>query len=57
MAYDILSEKHPSALAAANKVLKTLHDANPHLTVKEGDYPFVECATLADDIRMKGGDW
>jgi hypothetical protein len=27
------------------------------LTHLEGDYPFVECATFADEIKAKGGSW
>lgn len=36
-----------------------LTDENPHgfHTLKEGEYPFVECATLADDIKYRGGAW
>ena len=55
MAYDLLSEKNPNALAAANKVLHTLQEANPKITKKESNYPFVECATLGDGIRIAGG--
>jgi hypothetical protein len=27
------------------------------MTVKEVKYPFVECTTLADDMKMKGWSW
>jgi len=35
--------------------LKVYSDADPTAVPKEGDYPFVECATLADDMRESGG--
>ena len=57
MAYDLLSSQDPSALKSAESMLKTLTSAQPSLVGKESDYPFVECATMADDIRMKGGNW
>ena len=57
MAFDKLTEENPKALAKANAELKALSEDNPKLTIKESDYPFVECATLADDIRMRGGSW
>jgi len=57
IAYDKLQAENPSALDNVNKEFKALQDYSSALTVKEGDYPFVECATLADDIRMKGGQW
>ena len=27
------------------------------MTTLEGNYPFVECATFADEIKAKGGSW
>jgi hypothetical protein len=61
MAYDILGKDHPTALKKANDLLKVYSDAFPDKVPKEGDYPFVECATLADDIKRTGGgyqsDW
>jgi hypothetical protein len=57
MAFDKLTAENPQALKKANAELKALSDDNPKLTIKESNYPFVECATLADDIRMKGGQW
>lgn len=57
MAFDKLTADNPKALAKANAELKALSEDNPTLTVKESNYPFVECTTLADDIRMRGGSW
>jgi hypothetical protein len=57
MAYDLMSEKNPNALEAVNKISHTLQEANPKLTNKESNYPFVECATLGDDFRMAGGQY
>ena len=44
----------PSCLS---DLLKYLEDDDPDTTVKEGDYPLVECATWADDIKYHGGMW
>jgi hypothetical protein len=57
IAYDILKSENPLALTKANSILKALADDNPTLTQKEGKYPFVECSTLADDIRTAGGQY
>ncbi len=40
-------------------MLKVLTDENPtgFHTRKENNYPFVECAALADDIKYRGGSW
>jgi hypothetical protein len=57
MAYDLLQEKSPASLSKANDVLAVLHEADPDLTYKEGNYTFVECVTLADDIKYHGGGW
>ena len=40
-------------------MLQVLTEESPHgfHTHKEGRYPFVECATLADDIKYRGGSW
>lgn len=55
MAYDLLEKNDPKALSEANTILEVLKRDNPKVTHKEDAYPFVECATLADDIRMAGG--
>jgi len=57
IAYDILKSENPQALTKANSILKSLAVDNPTLTKKEDKYPFVECSTLADDIRMAGGQY
>lgn len=57
MAYDILESDHPQALAKATNLLKVYSAAHPDKIVKESSYPFVECATLADDIKRTGGGW
>ena len=38
-------------------MLTYLADYNATLTVGEGDYPYVESATFADDIKYHGGAW
>jgi len=57
IAYDYLSANYASVLDAANKELAVLTASDPGLVYKENDYPFVECATLADDIKYNGGSW
>ena len=38
-------------------MLSVLSAAKPSITSKEDSYPFVECATFADDIKSSGGGW
>lgn len=45
------------ALAKANSLLKVYSSSHPSMTGLEGNYPFVECATFADEIKAKGGSW
>jgi hypothetical protein len=55
IAYDILEEKNPEALEQATELLRLYSD---NTTIKNEDmYPFVECVTLADEIKRKGGGW
>jgi len=42
-------------LQSANKLLKVFSTAHPDKVPKEGSYPFVECATYADDTRRNVG--
>lgn len=55
IAYNHLEQEAPEALKAANEVLSSFKSAHPDLTKPEGNFPFVECATFADDIKGKGG--
>lgn len=57
IAYNTLEKENPSVLAKANSLLKIYSSAHPSDTHKESQYPFVECATFADDIKSKGGTW
>ena len=58
IAYDTLEREDPKALKQANELLEILkiRSHGEHIN-KEGRYPFVECATLADDIKYIGGGW
>ena len=38
-------------------MLSHLTAYNATLTAGEGNYPYVECATFADDIKYHGGAW
>ena len=53
----MLEKYDPSALDKANELLHIYSDANPTKTPKESEFPFVECATLADDIKRTGGGY
>lgn len=59
IAYDKLEKERPAALKKANDLLKFLNDFSPKglHKKKERDFPFVECSTLADDIKYRGGSW
>jgi hypothetical protein len=57
IAYEILLKENPDILDKVNKVLKVFSDEYPEQTPKEQDYPFIECVTIADDIKYHGGSW
>ena len=57
ISYEKLRVEHPKALEKATKLLRVYSKSYPKHTEKESEYPFVECATLADDIKYKGGGW
>ncbi|CDW80239.1 single strand-specific [Stylonychia lemnae] len=57
IAFDKLSVDNPQSIEKAEQLLQTLTKSYPSLTEKEKNHPFVECATLADDIKYKGGSW
>ena len=59
VAYDQLqfSKEGQSALDKANSLLSIYAQAHPEMIVSEGAHPFVECATLADEIKTKNGTW
>jgi len=56
----ILEDQYPDVLDAALNELKPIQEYYPEL-VEEGDHPFTECATFADNIKSKGysfqSDW
>jgi hypothetical protein len=53
IAYDKLMKEHPHLIEKANKILRQLDE----FTTLEGNYPFVECATFADEIKITGFDF
>lgn len=55
LAYDILQKENPKALAGAEKILSAM--AGETITNSEDKYPFVECASFADQVKYKGGGW
>jgi len=59
VAHDMLQSTRDGrvALAKANDLLRVYSSANPSMIRSELNYPFVECATFADQIKEKGIDW
>ena len=59
IAYDELEKttQGKAALAKATELLKVYSSKYPSMTNLEGNYPVVECATFADEIKAKGGSW
>ena len=55
IAYDTLLKENPKALEGAEKILSAM--ANQTVTSSERNYPFVECASFADEVKYKGGGW
>ena len=57
IAQDLLQQNSPAAFNQALTTLNYLTVYNATLTIGEGNYPYVECATFADDIKYHGGAW
>jgi RNAse (barnase) inhibitor barstar len=58
IAFDVLNEESPSTVNAVNKILAPLREVDPSWTTSETpEHGFVECATWADEIKSKGGNW
>ena len=57
IAQNQLLANSPESLNYALDLLAYLRDADPDLCYEDGDHPFVECATFADDIKYHGGAW
>ena len=57
IAENVLKDKAPDSLAAANKMLTYLADYDPDFTTHEDEHAFVECATFADDYKYHGEMW
>ena len=53
----MLEAKDDGALEKALEVLAPLAKNHPDLIVSEGDHPFTECATFADEIKDEGMNW
>ena len=50
----ILESEAPEALNSALTILSHLKESHPEITYEEGQHPFTECATFADDIKGEG---
>jgi len=57
VAQNVLQENNQAELDAALAQLKYLQDFDPELVYREDMYPYIECATFADDIKYHGGGW
>ena len=57
IAQNLLEERKPEALKAANKMLTYLAKHDSSFVVNEGDHAFVETATFADDMKYHGEMW
>ena len=57
MAYNLLKNDYPDVLDQANSLLKVYTNDNPGSMPNENNYPFVECAPYADEIRYTNGHW
>ena len=57
IAQNLLEEKAPDSLAAANLMLTYFADFDPEEVSHEADHAFVECATFADDMKYHGEGW
>jgi hypothetical protein len=54
VAQEILDQ---DTVSTVEEILSILRKSDPDWTKKEGDHPFVECVTFADDIKYKGGSY
>lgn len=57
IAQNLLEERAPDSLAAANKLLTYLPPVDPDLCTHEDQHAFVESATFADDNKYHGEMW
>lgn len=55
IAQDILEKESPETLSNVLTILHELKVQDPGYTKGEDKHPFVECATMADDIKHMGG--
>lgn len=53
----ILEDEAPEVLAACLDALVPLQEYYSSLTTSEGNHPFTECASFADEIKGKGYSW
>jgi len=56
-AQSILEQNNPEVLTAVLNEMKSLQKYHASLMTNEGNNPFTECATWADDIKGKGYDF
>jgi hypothetical protein len=54
VAYELLDQQ---TIDQVEDILSVLKKSDPSWTHLEGDHPFVECVTFADDIKYKGGSY
>ena len=54
VAYELLDQQ---TISQVEEILAVLKQSDPSWTHLEGEHPFVECVTFADDIKYKGGSY
>ena len=57
IAQSILEKQNPASLKSTEAILSVLKKSDPSWTTAEGNHPFVECSSFADDIKYKGGSY
>lgn len=54
IAEEILKKENPQVIENIKIILASLKESDPDIVV-EGDHPFTECTTFADNIKYHGG--
>ena len=57
IAQKMLEKQDPATFKKVNDILAPLKESDPKDTANEDQYPFVECAVFADNIKRSGGSF
>lgn len=55
--YEVLLKESPATLDQVVNLLSVLKQSDPMNTTSENLHPMVECATFADEIKLKNGKY